>query len=518
MRSGVKQHSTQKVNQDQALKPQMLHSLKMLAMNAQELEIVLKQEINDNPLLELDDDWDDETEKNEKTQDSEDSQDKKDDINEIDSSDIDKNVLDPFEGMSEIDEELQQTINEAKELSEVLDSWNEYHSEFSVSSNSGADDEEDQQFEKYAQAEENFKLEYINQFDKLGLQEHELFFIYDLVDNSNAYGFLPRVVDKDNGIDEEFDIYALATDYKISFQRADELHKIVLQAYPRGISARSINECLFYQLETYEQNDELLSGIILDDFEDLLHRKYAQLAKKYDAKEDDIYECRDRIARLDPKPGLRITKGIPQYIVPDIIVTRVGEDFEVLINDFNIPKLSLSRKYNDILRDLRYDKDAVNYVKDKINSAKFMIKTVFMRNRTLERVMKAIIKHQKNFFYNNAPLEPLTYSMIAIELDVNESTVSRVVKSKYADTHFGIFCLKDFFCSNAGKDKNFDAVSKQNVLLQVKQLIDNEDSSAPISDQDIVDILKERGMSLSRRVISKYRDELKIPNSRDRKI
>ena len=512
MAKGNRQQNTQKMKQEQGLSSKMLDSLKMLAMNTTELEQAIKQEINDNPLLELDDEWDEEAQN--VTDNSEGQKDTTTEGNEISEAEK-KDNIETYEGVSEIDEDLRQTIQEAKELSDVLDSWNEYHNEFSTSTNTSSDDDEPQ-FDKFSSSEDNFKQEYINQFDKLQLTESEYFFIYDLVDNSNAYGFLPRIVDTEQGIDAEFDIYALASEYKLSYQRADELHTIVLRAFPRGISARSMGECLFHQLDTYEQNDEVLTGIILDDFDALLHRRYEQIAKKYDVPEEVVIQCRDRISRLDPKPGLRITTGIPQYIVPDIIVTQIGEDFEILINDFNIPKLALSRKYNDILKDLRYDKEAVNYVKTKINSAKFMIKSVFMRNRTLEKVMRSIIHHQKNYFYHNAPLEPLTYAQIALELDINESTVSRVVKTKYAETHFGIYCLKDFFCASAGKDKNFESVSKQNVKLQVKQLIDNEDSSAPISDQDIVDILLERGISLSRRVIAKYRDEMGVPNSRHR--
>ena len=141
-----------------------------------------------------------------------------------------------------------------------------------------------------------------------------------------------------------------------------------------------------------------------------------------------------------------------------------------------------------------------------------------MRNRTLERVMKSIINYQKNFFFNNTGiLEPLTYSVIANDLNVNESTISRVVKHKYADTPFGIMCLKDFFCSAAGKDKNYESVSRQNVQSQIHDLIEKEDKRNPLSDQDLVDILKERGISVSRRVIAKYREELKIPNSRLRR-
>jgi RNA polymerase sigma-54 factor len=171
-----------------------------------------------------------------------------------------------------------------------------------------------------------------------------------------------------------------------------------------------------------------------------------------------------------------------------------------------------------MLHESSKDKETVKYIRSKINSAKFLIKSIFMRNRTLERVMRSIIHHQRNFFYNNSGLlDPLTYSVIANDLNVNESTISRVVKQKYADTPFGIMCLKDFFCSAAGKDKNYESVSRQNVQIQIEEMINNEDKYNPLSDQELVDILKERGISVSRRVIAKYREEMKIPNSRLRR-
>lgn len=489
MSNKIQQISSMKQTQELSLKPQMIQSLKMLTLPMVELETILKQEIVENPILELTEQWEED-----------DSENKEKDTEKNKNTDDDS-----FD--NEIDEEIKKTIEDAKELSEVLDSWNEYHSDYSSSSESGSSEEEPQ-YDNFIQAEDNHKLEFINQFDKFRLPENEYYFIYDLIDNSNAYGYLPV----------DFDIYSLAKEYEIIEQRADQLHLLILRTYPRGISARSVSECLFNQLDDYEQADSLVANIILNDFDSLIHRKYSIIAQKYVVSEEEVIECRDRIARLDPKPGLRLSSGKPQYIVPDLIVVRVENDFEIIINDFNIPKISLSRRYHNILSEMSHDKEAISYVRNKINSAKFLIKSVFMRNRTLERVMRSIINHQRNFFYNRSGvLEPLTYSVIAGDLGVNESTISRVVKNKYADTNYGIFCMKDFFCSTAGKDKNYDAVSRQNVQQQIQRLIEEEDSSAPVSDQDIVDILKERGISVSRRVIAKYRDELKIPNSRLRR-
>jgi len=485
----VKQNVDIKHNQEANVLPQMIQSLKMLSLPLLDLETYLIQEIIENPMLELADEVSEDNKDQEKKESEK--------LQELDEVNI----------ANEQDSEVKKTIEEAKELSEVLDDWNDYHKETGGASDSASDDDEPQ-YENFVQAEENHKLDFINEFDKYTLAENEYYYIYDLIDSSSTYGFLPK----------DFDIYALADEYELKHSRADYLHRLILRTYPRGITARSIEECLFHQLERYEQEDPLLSGIVVNDFDDLINRRYHKIAFKYDVSEEDVLTCRDRIGRLDPKPGLRITSGKPQYIVPDIIVVKIEDEFEIIINDFNIPKITLSRKYSSILSEMGHDKDAVNYVRTKINSAKFVIKSMFMRNRTLERVMRAIIKNQRNFFYNNTGvLDPLTYAVIALEVGVNESTISRVVKRKYADTHYGVYCLKDFFVANAGKEKGFESVSRQNVQHQIKKMIEEEDTSAPISDQDIVDRLKERDISVSRRVIAKYRDEMQIPNSRERK-
>jgi RNA polymerase sigma-54 factor len=185
-----------------------------------------------------------------------------------------------------------------------------------------------------------------------------------------------------------------------------------------------------------------------------------------------------------------------------------------IINDFSFPKIRMSRRYKEILKQVKKNKEAVDYVRGKINSAKFLIKSVYLRSRTLERVTKAIMNNQTEFFYeNNGVLKPLTYSVIAEELQVNESTISRVVRQKYADTPFGIMCLKDFFTSKAGKDNNYNSVSRHSVETKIKRMIDSENKQKPLSDQDIADELKKEGINVSRRVVAKYRKFKGILNS-----
>jgi RNA polymerase sigma-54 factor len=166
-----------------------------------------------------------------------------------------------------------------------------------------------------------------------------------------------------------------------------------------------------------------------------------------------------------------------------------------------------------------FDKETMQFVRERINSAKFLIKSIFMRMRTLERVSLSIIKYQHDFFYfGSGQMQPLTYSVIAQDLGVSESTISRVVKHKYAETPYGIFAFKDFFTSTAGMDDDYQSISRQRVKSKIIRMIELENKKKPLSDQELVDNLKTEGLNISRRIITKYRDELGILNSHLRRL
>ncbi|KQC03657.1 MAG: hypothetical protein APR54_09230 [Candidatus Cloacimonas sp. SDB] len=476
--SRIRQTMSQRQTQNLLLKPKMLQSLEMLAMPLLELETHLKQEMINNPMLEINEIQDEE---------EDDKVEEKESGNEEESD-------------QELDEELKRTLEESRELSEILDFYNEYYNDISSKYSSG---EDKVSFEQLLRVAEDKKQDYFSQLDKLALSEIEYDFAYELIDSVNDYGFLPP----------GFSIYILAEEYGINEERADEIHSQILQLEPRGITARTIQECLLAQLDETE-NDETIRILIRENFDDLIHKRYKTLASKFNVPLKTVYGWKDSISKLDPKPGLRLAVNSANYIVPDVIIKKIENEFEIIVNDFSFPKVRMSRKYKQILNRVKTDRDAVNYVRSKINSAKFLIKSIYLRGRTLERVTKAIIRNQTDFFYGNSGiLQPLTYSVIADELQVNESTISRVVRSKYADTPFGIICLKDFFTSRAGKDNNYNSVSRQNVEIQIKKLIESEDKSEPLSDQYIAEILKNQGINVSRRVVAKYRKAKGILNS-----
>ncbi|MDY0318565.1 MAG: RNA polymerase sigma-54 factor, partial [Candidatus Cloacimonadaceae bacterium] len=250
----------------------------------------------------------------------------------------------------------------------------------------------------------------------------------------------------------------------------------------------------------------------------LIHRRFQKIASHYNVSEDTILLYRDQIAKLDPKPGLRILSSSAAYVYPDVTLKMIDGEYVVIINDHISPNIIISPRYRKMINRGYFDKETTSYVRERINSAKFLIKSIHMRMRTLEQVSRSIIKHQKDFFYNGSGvMQPLTYSVIAQDIGKSESTISRVVKHKYAETPYGIYAFKDFFTSTAGRDDNYESISRQQVKGCIIRLLETENKRKPLSDQALVELLKAKGMNISRRIIAKYRDELGILNSRLRR-
>ncbi len=471
--------------QELALKPKMLQSLKMLSLPMMELEVYIRQELITNPVLELREEKDEE------------------DLEEFTPETTNKESETPLES-TQSDPEVGQTLSEAQELTEILDQWNEHHSE----SGHGSVDMDSEQTEMRIRYEEDGKFKFLEQLYPHNLTDNEFEFATDLVENCNPYGFLPK----------DFDIYQTAEQYELSRKDAIRIHNLILSLSPQGITARSLAECLMAQLSPEQKENRIIVGLVTDQFENLIHRRYQKIASHFGVSEEVILAAREQVSHLDPKPGLRILPANSSYIFPDVTIKKIDEDFIVVINDQITPNIVISSRYKKMISRSYKDKETMQFIRDKINSAKFLIKSIYMRMRTLERVTLSIIKHQSDFFYNGSGVMlPLTYSVIAQDLGVSESTISRVVKHKYAETPYGIYCLKDFFTSTAGKDDNYESVSRQRVKSHIQKLIESEDKDNPLSDQELVEKLREDGLTISRRIIAKYRDEMGILNSRLRK-
>ncbi len=487
----MKQDISQKQKQTQVMKPAMIKSLEMLQKPILELREFLREAIIDNPMLELEEN-EDEPQTNE----------------EENSGELNKE--EPTEEKKENeDEEINNTLKEAEELSEILDYWNEEYS----GSGGKAVSVEKADAEKYVKYNEDYKQKINVQIDtNPNLSESEKDFAYDMIESIDSYGFLP----------DDYDIFEECKYFGLTKEQAQKVHNIVLNLEPKGLTARNIKECLLVQLDRNIKEYDYIKKIIEDYFEDLIHRRYKKIASAMGVTQDMILSWKKIISKLDPKPGLRIMNAEKDYVYPEVVLKKIGEKYEILINDFNFPKIKISRTYSRMLQNSKkgkkIDKESLNYVKERLNSAKFIIKSIYLRNRTLKNVVKEIIEFQKDFFYEKSKtLKPMKYADIADRIGVNESTISRVVRRKYIDTPFGILSLKTFFTGAAGKDDNYNSISAQNVKSKIKGFIEKEDKSNPLTDSQLTEKLKQEGLNVSRRVVAKYRKQLGFLNSHLRK-
>jgi RNA polymerase sigma-54 factor len=287
---------------------------------------------------------------------------------------------------------------------------------------------------------------------------------------------------------------------------------------PPGIGAQDLRECLLIQLGQQNREGSLAWTLVSDHLDDLLKKRYLEIARKIKRSVRDIQAAADTIGKLDPRPGTRYSSEEPRYIVPDLIVEKVDDEYIVQLNDRNVPRLRVNRAYKEILTEARSrSKKERDYVVEKLNSAKWLINTIDQRRRTMIKVMQAILDVQRDFFDRGVEhLKPLTLQQIAERVDMHESTVSRVTNSKYVQTPRGVFDLKYFFSTGLRTDDG-DVASSKKIKARIREMIEKEDNRKPLSDQEIAENLKEEGFIVARRTVAKYRDQIGVLPARMRK-
>ncbi|MGD9015635.1 MAG: RNA polymerase factor sigma-54, partial [Candidatus Omnitrophota bacterium] len=306
--------------------------------------------------------------------------------------------------------------------------------------------------------------------------------------------------------------------------KSEDANKIlaILQTFdPIGIGARDLKECLIIQLKAKEKQNSLCYQIVEHYLPDLARNKLKNIAKALKVSLDKIKEAAKEISLLEPKPGRAFTQSETRRVIsrsPDIIVEKIDEQYEVIVNNRELPKLKISAQYKNLLNRKDTPEETKNYLKEKINSALWLIKAVMQRQDTIRRIAECIIDIQKDFFAQGQEeqLKPLTLQEVAQRVGRNESTISRVVNNKYIQTPYGIFKL-DYFFSGSYQTEQGEAISSEAVKSQIIALIDEEDHQHPLSDDKIVKLFKAQGINIARRTIAKYREELKIPPSHQRK-
>ena len=298
----------------------------------------------------------------------------------------------------------------------------------------------------------------------------------------------------------------------------EEMLAIIQKLDPPGVGARDLRECLLLQLRESGDTDALAYRLVAEAFPDLIAHRWNELAKRFGVEPAKVQSAGDTLARFDPKPGLKYANRSDGYIIPDLIVDKVGGKYHVSLNDTGVPRLRLSRSYQDIARDKKkLTPENREFIANKLNSANWMIQAIEQRRQTMLKVMNFIVDRQRAFFEKGVEyLKPLTLREVAEVISMHESTVSRVTNEKYVQTPRGVLPLKFFFSSALTTASGEDA-SARSIRAKLQKMVQEEEPARPLTDQQIVHLFQEQGIQIARRTVAKYRDQLGILPARMRK-
>lgn len=346
-----------------------------------------------------------------------------------------------------------------------------------------------------------------------------------IIGNIDDDGYLRREVE--NMVDDLAFLQNITTDEK----ELNAILEIIQDLEPAGVGARDLRECLLLQIGRKDQSVPVIAltkTILTDFFDEFSRRHYEKIMARLMISEDQMKEVISEVLKLNPKPGGVVSDGYSrsaQQIIPDFILERSDNELELSLNNRNIPELKVSRGYSEMLESYSRDRktgkqnrDAIMFVKQKLDAAKWFIDAMKQRQNTLLLTMNAILEYQKEYFVegDDTKLRPMILKDVAEMTGLDISTVSRVANSKYIQTHFGIFPLKFFFSEGMQTDGG-DEVSTREIKRILQECINNEEKRRPLTDEKLTEILQEKGYQIARRTVAKYREQLNIPVARMRK-
>jgi RNA polymerase sigma-54 factor len=484
----------QKQELQQKLSPQQIQYIKLLQLNTLDLEQRIKEELEENPLIE---EGLDEEEKREEE--------------ELDAT------------QEEMENELDTEDEEEFDVEDLLNSSDDLYG-YKANPNYGGDDEDrDRPMPSDRSLTERLK----DQISFLNLSETDEIIAEQIIGSIDEDGYLRREVD--SIIDDILFNHGI----EIDEDDVDRVLKQVQSLDPAGIAARDLQECLLIQLyrmnEDVEGRDTAIE-MLEDHYKSFTMKHFGKLKKRLDVNDRELKSAFDLIQqRLDPKPGEGEFSEQTNYITPDFTVRWVDGEFVITLNGRNAPNLHISRHYRRMLEKLRsqqksddedegdIDKETRKFLKNKFDSARWFINSINQRRHTMSLVMDAIVQLQEDFFrYGKGNLKPMILQDVAEIIDMDISTVSRVVNGKYVQTEWGVFELKYFF-SEGLETVDGGEVSNKEVKAELQRIVDDEDKTDPLSDQKLADRLEEKGFKIARRTVSKYRKHLGIPVARLRK-
>jgi RNA polymerase sigma-54 factor len=453
----------------QVLSPQLQQSLLILQTPLLELRNLVQQEMETNPVLE---ELSEDPGANER--------------NEAEAS-ADDNFKDEFEKLASLDEE-----------------WRDYMAQSASYSFDGrrgskeADDKRQFLFDSIP-VQETLQQSLIAQLNQTVLGAGDRKTAELIIGNIDDDGFLQSTPEE------------MALNSGIPRADFEKMLVLIQTFYPAGVAARDLRECLLIQLRRQGREHSLEYRIVSEHIDDLGRRRFPEIARRMTTTLDEVQRAADNIARLNPRPGQVFAAAPQNYVLPDVVVERVDGEYQSSLNNEQIPHLRISNLYKDLIASGdAQTSDVKDYIRDKIRSGKFLIRSIHQRQQTILNIAQQIVSRQREFLeHGPSHLKPMTMAEVADAVGVHETTVSRAVSGKYMATPQGVFEMKYFFTSGY-QTASGESLSNTSVKQAILELVKHESGSAPLSDQEIVEILTERGIPIARRTVAKYRMELNI--------
>lgn len=438
--------------------PELRQAIQLLQFTSQELNEYLEKQIEENPLLEL------------------------------------ENTAEDYENIDDF-------ANKKEEID-----WKEYiGKEDDISYRPQVDKNvKEYSFENFISYSPSLRDNLFFQLNVLEISQEDKKIGEILIESIDENGYLMTSVEQ------------VAMDLNIDSERIENVLSIIQGFEPLGVGARSLKECLLIQIREDENRHPEAEKVVEYYLEDVAYNRLSKIAKELNMDIEEVQNICDYIKTLEPKPGRSFNDGDQvKYITPDATIEYIDGEYIIILNDVTGPRLNINNFYKELMRKGK-DEKATEYLTEKLNSAMWIIKSIEQRRMTIYKVVESILKFQKDFFeIGERGLKPLTLNEVAEDIQMHESTVSRATNGKYVQTPRGLYELKFFFSS--GLTTSGGEMSSTSIKSMIKDLIEQENPKKPYSDQKISDILKAKGINISRRTVAKYRDELEIPSSTARR-
>jgi len=469
----IRLEQVQRQQQKLILSPQMQQAIHLLQLPLTDLSQLLQQEMMNNPVLE--------------------------ELAVTDDNAASKSEEDTSNPEVDFDEEFSR-------LAQVDDEWKEYYQQSGSYIRVSQDEERRRQYyEASITTQETLHDHLLNQWNVFSVPGIDKNLGEIVIGNLDSNGYLTVSLEE------------ISQTTGIPAEQLEKALKIIQTFHPVGVGARNLSECLMLQLVRLDKANSLAARIVQNHLDDLGKKNLANMAKSLGVPANEVQKAAELIATLEPKPGRIFDKEATHYAIPDVIVNKVGDNYIVMSNDERVPHLRISNLYRNLMKEKNLEGETKDYIRNKVQAGKWLIKNIQLRQQTIYNIAQTIVKEQKEFLDNGIGyLKPLTMQMVATQVGIHESTVSRAIAGKHMSTPRGLFQMKYFFTPGL-QNQSGENISTTNIKEMLTGIISKENSAKPLSDQDIVELLKTKGMNVARRTVTKYRKELKILPSNLRK-